>query len=580
MEKQSPVRRIWQLGQDEHGRLITAVLLAVAGAVCGMVPYFAAAKIITLLLAGETALAAYTPWLLAALAGYLARTALYNGALALSHKATFSILKTIRQLLLAKLPRLPLGAVTDTASGQLKQTIVDQVDSMETTLAHLFPEMTANITAPVLTLIFLFVLDWRLALLSLAVFPVAFFFMMTVMGGYAKDYAGAVQATNEMSGAMVEYIRGIEVIKAFNQGAKSYARLTDKVRANAQYYYDWMRRSQLGMSMAYAFFPAQMLTVLPLGWVFYTHGTLTAGTFITVIILSLGMSAPIVAAFNFVDTLAQVGTTVSQVDAILQAGEQQHSETPVTFTGHGIEVQNVSFGYHDGQEILHGVSLSIPQGGMTALVGPSGSGKSTLAKLIAGFWDAPSGTITMGGHDLKDIPLTQLYDQVAFVSQDNYLFDDTVRENIRMGRRGATDAEVEAAAHAAGCDSFIGQLERGFDTPVGGGGAHLSGGERQRIAIARAMLKDAPVIVLDEATAYIDPENEAVIQKAVARLVKDKTVIVIAHRLSTITDADNIAVVNGGRIEAQGTHAQLLAACPLYRDMWQAHMGAKDGETA
>ena len=580
MKKQSPVQRIWQLGQDEHGRLITAVILAVVGVVCGMVPYFAAAKIITLLLAGEAALSAYTPWLLAALAGYLARTALYNGALAISHKATFSILKTIRQLLLAKLPRLPLGAVTDTASGQLKQTIVDQVDGMETTLAHLFPEMTANITAPVLTLIFLFVLDWRLALLSLAVFPIAFFFMMTVMGGYGKDYAGAVQATNEMSSAMIEYIRGIEVIKAFNQGAKSYARLTDKVRANAQYYYDWMRRSQLGMSMAYAFFPAQMLTVLPLGWVFYTHGTLTAGTFITVIILSLGMSAPIVAAFNFVDTLAQVGTTVSQVDTILQAEEQQHGETPVTFTGHGIEVQNVSFGYHDGQEILHGVSLSIPQGGMTALVGPSGSGKSTLAKLIAGFWDVPSGTITMGGHNLKDIPLTQLYDQVAFVSQDNYLFDDTVRENIRMGRRGATDAEVEAAAHAAGCDSFIGQLERGFDTPVGGGGAHLSGGERQRIAIARAMLKDAPVIVLDEATAYIDPENEAVIQKAVARLVKDKTVIVIAHRLSTITDADNIAVVNGGRIEAQGTHGQLLADCPLYRDMWQAHMGAKDGETA
>ena len=580
MKKQSPVQRIWQLGQDEHGRLITAVILAVVGVVCGMVPYFAAAKIITLLLAGEAALSAYKPWLLAALAGYLARTALYNGALAISHKATFSILKTIRQLLLAKLPRLPLGAVTDTASGQLKQTIVDQVDSMETTLAHLFPEMTANITAPVLTLIFLFVLDWRLALLSLAVFPIAFFFMMTVMGGYGKDYAGAVQATNEMSSAVIEYIRGIEVIKAFNQGAKSYARLTDKVKANAQYYYDWMRRSQLGMSMAYAFFPAQMLTVLPLGWVFYTHGTLTAGTFITVIILSLGMSAPIVAAFNFVDTLAQVGTTVGQVDAILQAEEQQHGETPVTFTGHGIEVQNVSFGYHDGQEILHGVSLSIPQGGMTALVGPSGSGKSTLAKLIAGFWDVPSGTITMGGHNLKDIPLTQLYDQVAFVSQDNYLFDDTVRENIRMGRRGATDAEVEAAAHAAGCDSFIGQLERGFDTPVGGGGAHLSGGERQRIAIARAMLKDAPVIVLDEATAYIDPENEAVIQKAVARLVKDKTVIVIAHRLSTITDADNIAVVNGGRIEAQGTHGQLLADCPLYRDMWQAHMGAKDGETA
>lgn len=579
MEKQSPVGRIWELGKDEHGKLITAVLMAIIGVIFGMVPYFAAAKIIRLLLAGETVLSTYLPWLAAALAGYLLRTVLYNGALSVSHKATFAILKTIRQKLLAKLPRLPLGTVTDTASGKLKQTIVDQVDSMETTLAHLFPEMTANITAPVLTLIFLFVLDWRLALLSLAVFPVAFFFMMMVMGGYAKDYAGAVQATNEMSAAMVEYIDGVEVIKAFNQGKNSYARLVDKVKANAQYYYDWMRRSQLGMSMAYAFFPAQMLTVLPLGWVFYTHGTLTAETFITVIILALGMSAPIVAAFNFVDTLAQVGTTVAQVDEILGAEEQVHGEKPVDFADHNIEVRHVSFGYHDDKEILHDVSLHIPQNGMTALVGPSGSGKSTLAKLIAGFWDVKSGSITMGGRDLKDIPLTQLYDQVAFVSQDNYLFDDTVRENIRMGRKNAADAEVEAAAHAAGCDSFVSNLEKGFDTMVGKGGAHLSGGERQRIAIARAMLKDAPIIVLDEATAYIDPENEAVIQRAVAQLVKDKTVIVIAHRLSTITDADNIAVVKDGRVEAQGKHEQLLESCPLYREMWQAHMGAKEAET-
>ena len=580
MEKKSPVQRVWELGKDEHGRLITAVILAVVGAVCGMAPYFAAAKIIALLLAGEAAASAYTPWLLAALAGYLACTLLYNGALSISHKATFSILKTIRQLLLVKLPKLPLGTVMDTSSGKLKQTIVDQVDGMETTLAHLFPEMTANIAAPVLTIVYLFVLDWRLALLSLVVFPIAFAFMMTVMGGYARDYEGAVRATNEMSGAMIEYINGIEVIKAFNQGKKSYARLSEKVKANAQYYYDWMRRSQLGMSMAYAFFPAQMLTVLPLGWVFYLHGTLTVETFLTVIILSLGMSAPIVAAFNFVDTLAQVGTTVSQVDEILKGEEQEHANTTVTFDDHNIEVKDVSFGYHDDKEILHGVSLSIPQNGMTALVGPSGSGKSTLAKLIAGFWDVKNGTITMGGHDLKSIPLTQLYDQVAFVSQDNYLFDDTVRENIRMGRRDATDAEVEAAAHAAGCDSFVSSLEKGYDTMVGGGGAHLSGGERQRIAIARAMLKDAPVIVLDEATAYIDPENEAVIQRAVAKLVENKTVIVIAHRLSTITGADNIAVVRDGRIEAQGRHEELLASCPLYKEMWQAHIGAKDGDAA
>ncbi len=580
MENKSPVRRIWEMGKDEHGKLIAAIALAVTGVVGGVVPYLAAAKIIVLLIAGERAAGAYVPWLLAALGGYLARTALYNGALSVSHKATFNILKTIRQQLLAKLPRLPLGTVMDTSSGKLKEIIVDQVENMETTPAHLFPEMTANIVAPVLTLLYMFILDWRLALLSLAVFPVAFVFMMMVMGNYARDFEGAVKATNEMSGAMIEYINGIEVIKAFNQGKQSYTRLIDRVRANAQYYYNWMKRSQLGMSMAYAFFPAQMLTVLPFGWIFYQHGTLSAETFITVIILALGMAAPIVAAFNFVDTLAQVGTTVGQVDEILGAEEQQHSATPVRFANHDVELRNVSFSYHGDKEVLHGVNLSIPQGGMTALVGPSGSGKSTLAKLAAGFWDVNEGSITMGGHNLKSIPLTQLYDQVAFVSQDNYLFDDTVRENIRMGCMSATDAQVEAAAHAAGCDSFISGLENGYDTIVGGGGAHLSGGERQRIAIARAMLKDAPIVILDEATAYIDPENEAVIQSAVAKLVKDKTVIVIAHRLSTITGADNIVVVKDGEIVAQGRHEALLEHSPLYREMWQAHIGAKDGDAA
>ena len=578
MKQQSPVGRIWELGKKEHGRLTAAVVLAVIGVACGMVPYFAAAKIIVLLINGDTSPSAYIPWLSAALGGFLVRTVLYNGALGISHKATFGILKTVRQKLLEKLPRLPLGTVMDTSSGKLKEIIVDQVDGMETTLAHLFPEMTANIVTPAITVIYMFILDWRLALLSLAVFPIAFVFMMTVMGNYAKDYEGAVKATTEMSGTMIEYINGIEVIKAFNQGKTSYTKLADKVRANARYYYEWMRRSQLGMSMAYAFFPAQMLTVLPFGWLFYTHGTLTAETFITVIILALGMAAPIVAAFNFVDTLAQVGTTVSQVDGILNAEEQCHGTQSVDLSDSNIEVRNVSFGYHNDKEILHNVSLSLPQNSMTALVGPSGSGKSTIAKLIAGFWDVKNGAITIGGHDLKDIPLNELYDTVAFVSQENYLFDDTVRENIRMGRTDATDAEVETAAHNAGCDSFINDLENGFDTVVGGGGAHLSGGERQRIAIARALLKNAPIVILDEATAYIDPENEATIQKAVTKLVENKTVIVIAHRLSTITDADNIAVVNNGQIEAQGKHEELLKNCALYREMWQAHIGAKDGD--
>ncbi|MEY8413541.1 ABC transporter ATP-binding protein [Lachnospiraceae bacterium 62-26] len=580
MQKQNPVLRLWELGEKEHGRLIRAVLSAFIGVAGGMVPYFAAAQMIIRLLAGDKELPVYLTWLCVGFAGYAVRTFAYNLALSMSHKATFSVLKTIRQKILAKLPKLPLGTVTDMSSGKMKQMIVDHVDSMETTLAHLLPELTSNVAGPVLIIIYLFVLDWRMALLSLVSIPAGMVFMMTVMGSYGRDYEGAVETTKEMNETIVEYIGGIEVIKTFNQGKKSYARFTDKVRANASYYYNWMKKCQFGMSMSYAIVPATLITILPVGWLLYRGGSLPMDTFITVIILSLGIAGPLIAAMNFVDTLAQVGTIVASVDEVLQGEEQHHSEMTVSFAGRDISLRHVSFGYHDDKEILHDVSMEIPAGTMTAFVGPSGSGKSTAAKLIAGFWDVKDGSITMGGHDLREIPLEQLYDQVAFVSQDNYLFDESVRENIRMGRLSATDREVEEAAEAAGCGSFIRGLEKGYDTLVGSGGAHLSGGERQRIAIARAMLKNAPVVILDEATAYIDPENEAVIQKAVAKLVKGKTVMVIAHRLSTITDADKIVVIKDGRIKAQGTHEQLLQDSPLYHSMWQAHIGAKDGDAA
>ena len=514
------------------------------------------------------------------LARYAARTLLYNMALSMSHKATFSILKNIRKKILEKLPKLPLGTVMDMSSGKMKQIIVDQVDGMETTLAHLFPELTANIAGPLFIVICLFVLDWRMALLSIVTLPVGMAFMMSVMGSYAKNYEGAVKTTQEMNGTIVEYIGGIEVIKAFNQGKSSYAKFADRVKANASYYYNWMKKSQFGVSMGYSIVPASLVTIMPVGWLWYRNGSLPVETFIMVIILSLGIAGPLIAAMNFVDTLATVGTTVASVDELLSAEEQHHGDKEVRIKGKDIELSHVSFGYHEDKNILRDVSLSIPAGRMTALVGPSGSGKSTIAKLIAGFWDVKDGTVSMGGVDEKKIPLEQLYDQVAFVSQDNYLFDESVRENIRMGRLSASDKEVEAAAKAAGCDAFICSLEKGYETNVGGGGAHLSGGERQRIAIARAMLKDAPIVILDEATAYIDPENEAVIQKAIAKLVRGKTVIVIAHRLSTIKDADKIVVVKDGRIEAAGKHEELRKTCPLYESMWQAHIGAKDGDVA
>ena len=580
MQKQSPILRLWELGKNYHGGLIKAIFSAAVGVLCGLLPYFAAAQIIIGLLNGNTEMQFYILWCGLALAGFLLRAILYSLALSMSHKATFSILKSIRERILEKLPKMPLGTVMDTSSGQMKQIIVDQVESMERPLAHLLPEMTANILGPVSILIYLFILDWRMALLSLVSIPVGMAFMMTVMKNYGKQYEGSVKVTQAMNSTIVEYIGGIEVIKAFNQGKNSYAKFSDRVKANASYFYHWMKSCQMPISISRALAPTTMITILPVGWLLYQGGSLSAGTFITTIILSLGIAGPLLAAMDFVDSLAKVGTIVGSVDSILSGEEQHHGTTPVKLSSSDIQVNHVSFGYHKDKEILHDISLSIPAGTMTAFVGPSGSGKSTIAKLIGGFWDVKQGSITLGGHDLKEIPLPQLYDQVAFVSQENYLFDETVRENIRMGKPSASDAEVEAVAKAAGCDGFIRSLENGYETVVGGGGAHLSGGEQQRIAIARAMLKNAPVIILDEATAYIDPENEAVIQQAVARLVEGKTVIVIAHRLSTITDANQIFIVADGRIAGSGTHYELLEHNKLYQEMWKAHIGAKDGDVA
>ena len=579
MKQKSPMLRLWALGEGQQGGLKRAVLSAVVGVLFGMLPYFAAAQIILGLLSGNQESSFYLTWCAVALVGFLLRATLYSLALSQSHKATFAILKSIREKVLEKLPKMPLGTILDTSSGQMKQVIVDQVESMERPLAHLLPEMTANVLGPVCILVYLFILDWRMALLSLVSIPVGMAFMMAVMAGYGKQYEGSVKTTQAMNSAIVEYIGGIEVIKAFNQGKNSYEKFSSRVRANAAYYYNWMKKCQFGMALAYAIAPTTLITVLPVGWSFYTDGSLSAEVFLTTIILSMSIVGPLIAAMGFVDNLAKVGTIVGSVDEILLKPEQDHGTQPAQLGKPDIALDHVSFGYAQDKEILHNISLTIPAGSLTALVGPSGSGKSTIAKLIAGFWDVTEGRITLGGMEESRIPLEQLYDQVAFVSQDNYLFDDTIRENIRMGRVNATDQEVEQVAKAAGCDGFIRQLEHGYDTRVGGGGAHLSGGERQRIAIARAMLKNAPVVILDEATAYIDPENEAVVQRAVAKLVEGKTVIVIAHRLSTITGADQIVVVKDGSIEAQGRHEELLRHCPLYADLWQAHMGAKEGET-
>lgn len=582
MDKQkseNPMSRLMELAGEQKKKYIAAIVLAVLGVGAGIVPYFAVAHMLIALIDGNRELSFYGICCLIAAAGYALKAVFSIWSASVSHTATFEVLKEIRKKLISKLSRLPMGVILDTPSGRLKNTIVDRVEGLETTLAHMIPEITANMLIPVILLIYLFTLDWRMALITLITLPLGMCFVMIMFRTYPAKYEGSIQASRQMNNAVVEYVNGIEVIKAFNQSAKSYKKYTDAVNYDASYFYNWMKSCQWPMSAYTAICPATLLTVLPLGFLFYAGGSLTVTDFITIIIVSLGIIGPILAASNYVDSVAALGTVVGEICDILDAGELIRPSEEVPLPDLSIQLQQVKFSYHAGQdEVLHGINLEIKPGTVTALVGPSGSGKSTIAKLIAGFWDADSGEITLGGQNLKQIPQKQLADKIAYVSQDNYLFDDTVRENIRMGRKDASDAEVEQAAKDAGCDAFIRNLENGYDTRVGGAGSHLSGGERQRIAIARAMLKAAPIVILDEATAYLDPENEAVLQDAVGKLVKGKTLIVIAHRLSTITNSDKIVVVQDGRIHAEGTHNELLAESPLYQEMWSAHIGVKDGE--
>ncbi len=577
--KKSPLERLGIFAKPYQNKFSISIFLSVVGVGCGIIPYFAVAEMLLNLMEGRRDFSFYIFWCGVAAVGYVSKVFLTSWSTSISHRATFKLLRDVRKKLISKLSRLPMGILLNTPSGQYKDILVERVESMETPLAHLLPEMTANILIPIAMIVYLFVLDWRMALLSLVTMPAGMIFMMKIMKTYPEQYAGSIETSKKMNNAVVEYVNGIEVIKAFNQSANSYQKYTDAVKNNAAYFYNWMKSCQWPTAAYTAICPAVLLTVLPFGFLFYMSGSLSVSEFMTIIILSLSIVGPILAATGFTEGLSMTGTVLDQVEAILNSPELVRPKKKVQLQNLTIELHDVSFSYQlDGSEkVLKDINLTVNPGTVTALVGPSGSGKSTIARLIAGFWDVVSGAITIGGIDVREMPLSQLAEQIAYVSQDNYLFDDTIRENIRMGHKGATDEEVEQVAKASGCDTFICNLENGYETKVGGAGEHLSGGERQRIAIARAMLKNAPIVILDEATAYIDPENEAVIQRAVGRLVAGKTLIVIAHRLSTITNSDQIVVVKDGRINAIGSHEELLDNSTLYQEMWLAYTGTRDG---
>lgn len=575
-KKDNPMSRLMELAAPYKGEYVLSVILAILGVAAGLLPFFAVSKIVILLMDGETSVSVYMEWCLIAGIGFLGKVCFANFSTLVSHTATFATLAEIRLKLADKLTRVPMGYMINTPSGELKNVLVDRVEGMETTLAHLVPELTANLCIPICILIYLLFLDWRMALAALITLPIGMLCYKGMANGYKEKFQGLIMRVRKMTSTVVEYIGGIEVIKAFNQSANSYQKYSDAVEDNAAYAVNWMKSVQLYKSMLVTIWPSVLVCVLPIGCVLYRNGSLSVPAFVTCIVLSLGIITPILNAMNFTDSISQMKSVVGELCAVLDEKELDRPETPVSIHSSNIVLENVSFSYESEKPLLKNINLSIPENSITAFVGPSGGGKSTITKLIAGFWDVTNGTVKLDGTDIRKIPLSQLMDNIAYISQDNYLFDETVLENIRMGKPSATDEEVYQAARDCGCYDFILNLENGFHTVVGGAGGHLSGGERQRIAIARAVLKNAPIVILDEATAYIDAENEALIQEAMAKVIAGKTVLMIAHRLSTITDADKIVVIKDGQIIDEGTHENLLTSCTLYQEMWKAHMDTKD----
>lgn len=574
--KRSVPAWIWDFAGQHRPQYVLSVLSAVCGVACGILPYFVMAGIISDLLGGCRDMSIYIKNCLVMAALWLGRCGFHSISTTLSHKATFAVLGNIRKRVCAKLSRVPLGTVLDIPSGSIKNVLVERIDSIETTMAHIIPEFTSNLLVPIALLVYLFILDWRMALAVLATVPIGFGCYALMTRGYEESYQNTINKTKILNDTAVEYINGIEVIKAFGKAQSSYDKFVVAAKEGASCYVEWMRRCNIYFCLAMSIFPATMIAVLPIGGLLFRAGTLDAGTFIQVILFSVGLIAPLITVMSYSDDLAKLRTIIGEVTSLLTLEDMKRPDTSASQPqSKDIQLKDVTFGYHE-KEVLHGINLEIREGTVNALVGPSGSGKSTIARLVASLWDVSGGSITLGGVDIRKLTQEDYHRYIAYVSQDNFLFDTTVMENIRMGKQNATDAEVMEAAKACGCHTFILGLENGYDTVVGGAGGHLSGGERQRIAIARAMLKNAPIIILDEATAFTDPENEAMIQSAVAKLTKGKTLIVIAHRLSTITNSDQIFVVEDGKIRTSGTHEELLAQDELYAQMWRSHISVRD----
>ncbi|RAN52457.1 ABC transporter ATP-binding protein [Dolosigranulum pigrum] len=555
-----------------------SVICAILGVISNLFIYIILSRMIVALIDGGITINYYLHHILWIFACLVIKESVMTLSTMISHATTYHIIRDIRKDLMDKLFKMPLGDILSESSGKLKDIIVNQVDNTETTLAHIIPEMTANILGPIVLFIYMLTLDWRVTLLSLIPLGVGILFMMPPMKRAKVKFPQAVKIGQRMNNIIVEYINGIEVIRAFNQRNKSYTKYSDIVYEKASYHYNWLKENATDYAASLSIAPMGILTIIPFGLYFTMVGSLDGGVLLTLIILSFGTIQHIMKIMMFEDDLGRVSTIFGEIETILSHDDLLHANTPVDIDTYDIHLENVDFSYDGEKKILDQISLKIEEGAIHALVGESGSGKSTIAKLMAGFWDVDNGHITIGGADMQDIPLETLSSLISYVSQDNFLFDISIKDNIRIGKDDASDQDIVEICQKAGCHDFIMNLSNGYDTVAGEGGSHLSGGERQRISIARAMIKDAPIIILDEATSYIDPENEALIQGAISELVEGKTLIIIAHRLNTITDVDTIFVIKNGKLIESGTHTELLEGSSHYNDLWQAALKGADND--
>ncbi|MGF0095638.1 ABC transporter ATP-binding protein [Peptoniphilus sp. SGI.035] len=557
------------------GKLILSVICAFISVAGGMLPFISAYRIIIMFFDNSATEGDIFFWGGVCIVGFIIKVLFHAISTTLSHISAYTILELMRKRVAEKLLKAPLSVTQNINAGKVKTIVVDQIENIEIPLAHVIPEGSAALVLPLSVFAYLCIIDFRLALASIITIPLAMIPYGMMLGGYNKTYKKYMESNEHMNNVVVEYVEGIEVIKAFNQSTSSYEKYRKAVESFKETTLNWYKSTWKFTTLGAVILPTTLLGVLPIGTFMYLSGTTTLSKITMAMLLSMGLVSSLGRFILFFNQLKSIQYSINTVNKTFDISELPIVSKEKVISKHDICMEHVSFSYTGKDNVIHDVSIKIPEKSFYALVGPSGGGKSTLARLVARFWDTTEGNISIGGVNIKDIPLTQLADEVSFVTQDNFLFNSSIMENIRLGNPKATDEEVLEATRKAQCDEFINKLEHGYQSTACEAGDKLSSGERQRIAIARAILKNAPIIILDEATSFTDPENEAKIQEAIAELTRGKTLLVIAHRLSTIKNADKILLVEKGRILQSGRHEELLENSKLYNDMWQAHIGAK-----